>query len=478
VQQLELADIQALLRHGYPYFNSVTYFLMRIDDPVAAADWLEELHRDWIDSAKIHARELLDRTADDRCGVAIAFTPSGLRQLGLSAEAMETFVSEFQQGIAAPQRSRALGDVANNSPAGWKWGKPGDNAERIDVLLMVFARPDDLKTCDYVAQIRQIRGCPYVVHELHGTRGDSEPFGFVDGISQPYIEGFDSHSVRSGDGEVPVRAGEFVLGYLNEFDERPASPSVRMTEDPQRMLPFCKDGRSDLGRNGTFLVLRQLRQDVEAFNKLVANDPRLAARMVGRWPSGASLVQYPKEDPRPRQPGQGHPGARGALAQLEAENHFGYQRDDRHGFRCPIGAHVRRANPRDSLADDDTDPQEAEALVRRHRILRRGRRYKDDDGYEGILFMALNANIERQFEFVQQNWILSREFDSLHDESDPLLGSENSGATRTMTIQKPWRNECVQGLAQFVTVKGGGYFFLPGLTALKYLAAKASGRNA
>jgi deferrochelatase/peroxidase EfeB len=134
-----------------------------------------------------------------------------------------------------------------------------------------------------------------------------------------------------------------------------------------------------------------------------------------------------------------------------------------------VGAHIRRANPRDSLADGlGISRRRAQELVDEHRILRRGRVYVDEaNAKTGLMFICLNANIERQFEFVQSTWLMNPEFAGLQDETDPLMGN---GAGRSMTLQRPVLNQCVRGLSQFVTVKGGGYFFLPGITALKYLA--------
>jgi len=471
---MDLDDIQGLLRHGYPYFNAAAYRMLEIEDRAATRGWLLELLRgNWIDSARVRAEQLQrkedkqGRAVDpqERCGVAIAFTPSGLTKLGLSADAMRTFVSEFQEGIAAPHRSRMLGDVDKNCPTRWRWGGPQDRG-RIDILLMVFAAEHELEA--RLRDLYAIPGHPPVVHDLRGKRGDTEPFGFADGISQPLVEGLDFKPAGLTR-ERHIKAGEFVLGYPDEFGQHPAAPSVARDEDPRRILRFAENGRADLGRNGTFLVLRQLQQDVTAFEALTRQNKLLAARIVGRWPDGSALVQYPDENPSQHLP----PGHRRNRAQLVAENDFGYRRDDPHGFRCPLGAHIRRANPRDSLAGNGIDGKTAQSMVNRHRLLRRGRVYEDKrTGEKGTLFLCLNANLERQFEFVQSTWAMNMEFHGLRAEADPLLGAGGRGASRALTIQRPWRNEsCSIGLEQFVTVKGGGYFFLPGLNAIRYLAS-------
>ena len=183
--------------------------------------------------------------------------------------------------------------------------------------------------------------------ETHGS-SEVEPFGFRDGISQPYVpelaSSADDTSAR------PVALGEFVLGHPNAYGLLTQRPVLPRQLDPQGLLPVLPagadrghpDGGADLGRNGTYLVLRTLAQDVDRLRRLRAGhdagelglDPELlAAKMVGRWRGGASLVQSPDAD----------------RAELATANDFGYHHDDVRGLRCPLGAHVRRANPRDSL---------------------------------------------------------------------------------------------------------------------------------
>jgi Dyp-type peroxidase family len=229
----------------------------------------------------------------------------------------------------------------------------------------------------------------------------------------------------------------------------------------------------DLGRNGTYLVFRQLAQEVAKFWNFLdqatrtangGSDPaareRLGAKLVGRWQSGAPLVLSPIHD---------NPA-------LGSENKFGYiANHDAQGFACPIGSHVRRSNPRDSIGPD---PKTALNTANRHRLLRRGRSYGQrlanplvDDGAErGLHFICLNSDIERQFEFVQQTWINNPVFGGLYDEVDPLVGNLAKG-NATFTVQADPLRTCVKGLSRFVTVKGGSYFFLPSIRTLNYLAS-------
>jgi len=253
---------------------------------------------------------------------------------------------------------------------------------------------------------------------------------------------------------------------------------VAPSEDPGSILPRdpAGSGQADLGRNGSYLVLRQLEQDVVGFWRFLGDATHgaggaagsgarlaLAAKMVGRWPSGAPLVLAPDAD---------DPSLGGA-------NDFGYFAEDRRGTRCPIGAHIRRANPRDSL-DPRPGSQASIDVGKRHRILRRGREYGppisneqleagDDGGLErGLYFLCLNANLARQFEFIQHTWVNNAKFSGLYDDPDPLVGARNGGRD-TFTVQAEPVRSRVRGLPQFVTVKGGAYFFLPGIRAIRYL---------
>ena len=321
-----------------------------------------------------------------------------------------------------------------------------------------------------------------------GSRPESHvnPFGFVDGVSQPDIEGDDRTTGRSPG---VVRTGEFVLGFLNEYDVYPPSPTVPSALDPARELPaFPGDalrGVKDFGRNGSYLVYRKLSAEVAAFWRFVeqhvgddgsdgAPDDRnqrivaLASKLFGRWPSGAALVLAPdRDDPA-----------------LGGVNSFGYADTDAEGFICPIGAHVRRVNPRDSLAMNTA--AESMRSANRHRIIRRatfyGQRVVPDDFYAsvapaglagdeepgGLHFFAISADIARQFEFVQQSWCNQGAFNGLVNNKDPIVG-DNDGSGIMVLQRSPARSK-IKDVPRFVTVKGGAYCFLPSLTALRFLS--------
>jgi Dyp-type peroxidase family len=276
-----------------------------------------------------------------------------------------------------------------------------------------------------------------------------------------------------------VRAGEFVLGYVNEYGQRTERPMVPAAADPDRLLPRDADGSgaADVGRNGTYLVVRQLEQHVDAFWAYVAQATRgpdgavdearrmhLAAKMVGRWPSGAPLVLDPDAD-NPE-----HSNA----------NDFTYHATDPQGLACPVGAHVRRANPRDSLEPGPGTPASV-AVNHKHRVVRRGRGYGDpaaDGGFAGVErglhFMCINANIARQYEFIQHSWVNDPYFDLLDDSSDPLVGPLYAGGATFAVPALPVRKRYLD-VPRFVRVRGGAYFFLPGIRALRYLASLADG---
>jgi Dyp-type peroxidase family len=380
---------------------------------------------------------------------------------------MAGFSLEFTEGMTTPNRSRFLGDEEESGPDGWAWGGPHGPA--IDGLILLYAsRADRLDERQAELSRQLARAGARAVATLDTLeRLDREPFGFRDGISQPLIQGLP----KADGAQPPVAAGEFVLGYPNGYGQLTDRPLLPRAEDPGQLLPpdQAGSGAADLGRNGSYLVMRQLDQDVGGFWRYVteatrrpdgSDDPAarelLAAKLVGRWPSGAPLVKAPDRD---------NPG-------LGLDNDFRYHDADPVGLACPLGAHIRRANPRDSL-----DPQPGTAASLKinslHRLLRRGRSYGPAAGPEpgptGLYFICLAASLARQFEFVQHSWLGDPNFNGLYDDTDPLTGYRHGrGATFTAPAHPVRRR--YHGLPQFVRTRGGAYFFLPGLSALRYLA--------
>jgi Dyp-type peroxidase family len=462
--KLDLDDIQGLVARGYGNLEAASFLLLAIDDAAAACGWLGSASRT---IANAEARP------DDRA-VNIALTSSGLRRLGLAPDVLRMFSNEFLTGMTTPHRTRILGDLDENAPARWEWGGP--NSPAIDAALLLYARSEEtLATLEDEQTSLLERGGVRLLRRLGTVNLDGvEPFGFRDGISQPFLEGLS----KTGPPEATVRAGEFLLGYPNEYGLYTDRPLLEPSADPEGTLrrDAAGSGRPDLGRNGSYLVFRQLRQDVSAFWRFVdgatrrpdgTSDPearlRIAAKMVGRWPSGAPLTLAPDADDP-------------ALAEA---NDFAYHDEDRRGTRCPVGSHIRRSNPRDSL-DPRPGTSGSFEVNRRHRILRRGREYGpplstdqalvgDDSADRGLHFICLNANIQRQFEFVNHTWLNNPKFDRLYDDADPLV-APSAPHGGTFTIPTEGVRERVTNVPRFVSVRGGAYFFLPSLGALRYLA--------
>jgi deferrochelatase/peroxidase EfeB len=288
-----------------------------------------------------------------------------------------------------------------------------------------------------------------------------EPFGFIDGISQPIIRGTRREVGQRNDNQV-IEPGEIILGYPDNLGY---------------VAPMPASDGFPVGPNGTFLVARQLEQDPDGFKRylddaapVVAADPRspsqnpvwirewIAAKMVGRWRAdGTSLVRHPTP-----------PGTPGRTTDVR-DNDFLFGAEDPDGLRCPFGAHMRRANPRDSFAPGS---QVQIGITNRHRILRVGRAYNGKDnggGKPGLLFMCLNADIEGQFEFLQQTWLMGRNFSGLENETDPVVGHFQNAAENPMSIPTPGGPLRVPRMQDFVRVRGGGYFFVPGRRTVEFL---------
>jgi Dyp-type peroxidase family len=455
---IDLDDVQSLVAHPHNDLPVAKFALLRITDGESVRRWLRN-HVDEIATA---------RTRESGAQVNIAFTAPGLSALRFGATLPDGFSREFLEGIATAHRTRILGDEGTNAPQQWRWGGEG---REVHVLLMVYACDGRMLDAEWAHWMEHAHGVEPVVEALASQHlpDSKEHFGFRDGVAQPCLRGL----MAEGDPDNTIALGEALFGYANEYGRLPASPSIAAAEDPQGIL-HRGDGVADLGRNGTYLVLRQLAQDVHSFWQYLSGDRgladaiRLGAKMVGRWPGGAPLVLAPdRDDPT-----------------LSSSDAFGYADADKLGNHCPIGSHIRRTNPRDALM---TDPVESVKVVKRHRIVRRGRAYgppvdpsmspaailgKPRDNIErGLLFMCLNANIGRQFEFIQQTWANSPKFGGLYGDVDPLFGQRTNEIAATFTEPGDPVRTRATGLPEFVTVKGGAYFFLPSIRALRFLVS-------
>jgi Dyp-type peroxidase family len=387
--------------------------------------------------------------------------------------------------MASENRSRILGDSDDSAPESWTWGGPG---KEVDAILMIFAKDSALLEEAVKAERAAMTGVSVKFDRVDTRLWDDhkEHFGFRDGISQPVIEGSPprTHGAASRPADSQygaanvIKAGEFVLGYLNEYGVLPDPVNLPVGTAPGRFPAVATDagaraGAPDLGHNGTYLVVRQVAQWVpqlwdylDAATKDAAGQSRpaerdkLGSKLIGRWPSGTPMALAPDQD----DPGRAK------------DNDFLYNNTDPSGLGCPFGSHLRRGNPRDTLGEDTA---EALKITRRHRLIRRGRSYgpratdpldRSDKQERGLMFMVINANIERQFEFVQQTWINSPSFHGLYDERDPIFGSSGAPGPGSMTIPRQPVRQRLTGLGGFVTIRGGAYFFLPSIKALHYLA--------
>jgi deferrochelatase/peroxidase EfeB len=536
-------EVQSLVFGGLGFLKYATCIGFAFGDEDARA-WLA-LVRDRISFGD-------GRTLGD-CALVLGLAPAALRKLRLSEDALATFPSAFVQGMDAPSRSRILGDDGWNAPSKWQWGA---GAAAVDGVLLLYGETaealertrsqvgDELRAHGH----RTIMEVPFVdlpektAPAAEIKKAKLEPFGFVDGVSQPAVRGT-YKALRGADPIHLVEAGEFILGYPDNRGNLPAGPTLDAIHDPGNVLPIVAapqygfarpivNDERDLGRNGTFLAIRQLEQDVDGFwqfcgqaaDRLHAQFPHwggkegvtpefVGAKLIGRWPDGSSVVRFPylpgsevERDSPLMRPGEGTTvemvepklpppppaqpqavgttpsrkkvmvkfmkGAQVREISVKPDNDFLFGTEDPQGLRCPFGAHIRRANPRES---GDPGSQEQLAITNRHRILRIGRRYKPRDGARpGLFFMCLNADLERQFEFVQQTWLQAPSFHGLMDERDPIVGSRHPDAQPADDgFSLPTRDAPVRlkGMPDFVRTLGGGYFFLPGRSLLRYLSS-------
>lgn len=467
MEQLELKDIQGFLLKEYKEMASSKYFLLQVTGAVAAKFFLETI-ADRITHAESAATEFY---------LNIGFTSTGLRAFGLKEINLESFTREFREGMVTPHRKRLLGDYDSSDPANWKWG--GSSNERIDVIILLFGKDETIAN-NQTIQLKQKFSSSGLkeVHQLDGNTlpGDKEHFGFRDGISQPAIIGSGVTGINNDN----IKAGEFLMGYENEYHIYPDTALLLEKQGNANLLADDAEGSGykDLGRNGTYFVLRQLKEEVDRFwnflNEKTKNEDgslnpeestKLAAKMMGRWPSGAPLVKHPDKDP----------------GGLSDDNDFNYIEDDKLGLKCPFGAHIRRTNPRDNF--EETGPVESLKLTRRHRIIRRVRSYGENftgsatnhnpAGEVGLLFGCFNADISRQFEFIQYTWANYPKFKQLYADPDPFIGVRENpepGTEQNFTIPQQTANKYITDLKSFVTVKGGAYFFFPSVTTVKYLS--------
>jgi Dyp-type peroxidase family len=468
--RIDLADIQGDILRAYGNdYDHTTYAFVHLDCPAEQA-------RAWLSGVVDHVTTAEPWPAGEKplTTLNVSVTAEGLRALGVSQGVIDTFSKEFRAGMA--ERSVLLGDVGPSDPSGWEKGLGTREAH---VLLTINAqeKKDHQRALGKMRDAMQDAGGIRIVYQedtalLEGAR---EHFGYADGFAQPAVEG--SSDDRARGGGVPLKGGgwralapgEFILGYPDE-DTR---------VDPKRRLPNAP--AAPLGRSGTYMVWRKLYQDVAGFRRVIrkaaeiyegGDEHLLSAKVVGRWTNGAPLVKYPTKPPQEFD------------AKSEGANDFRYA-EDFDGMRCPLGAHVRRSNPRDALGAVKTAKGKVSDfeghLSFRHRMIRRGMPYgpplaegatTDDGADRGLVFVCFQASISRQFEGVQVQWLNAGNIFGLGHDKDFTLGDPNGKGKMTIQGKPPF---FLTPQEAFVRTRGGEYLFMPGMTALAALADGTAG---
>ncbi len=492
---LDLTDIQGNIVRGYGRFGfpKARYQFFRIDDSEKAREFVAAVTEKVSTAVTWGTGDPVVKKS--KATTNIAFTFYGLQALGIPVASLIGFPQEFIMGMKA--RSDILGDDGSSAPEHWDpiW------TEAVHIWISINAEtPVDLEK-RYKWLQTLVKASNGGVVQLAGHRGDKgnddlayqdasavyeqgqptakEHFGYTDGIGDPVFDGQPIRPERVlGRGKLtkeggwePLATGEFILGHADEAHEYPRAPEPVL-----------------LSRNGTFMVYRKLHENVGSFYRFLdeasSNYPGgkalLAAKFAGRWAdNGAPVVSAPDEISKKAW------DERFAEADKQEKDRmlsdFTYNAD-LSGAKCPLSSHTRRINPRGSLEFGAKDAFDTPgALVNRRRILRRGLPYgevKDktkDDGNHGIIFMVLNANIERQFEFVQQQWInYANDFKEGSDK-EVLLGNHHTECPSKVVIQvEPDSNDVpyfVNNIPRLVETRGGDYFFVPSMTALRMIGA-------
>jgi Dyp-type peroxidase family len=434
---VELDDIQAtVLRYRpEPYYG--THVMLHVDDARAGRELLRRLTP--------HVDSAAEWWQAGEPWIAVAITYPGLVALGVPEDSLQSFPEAFREGMAA--RAGELLDCGDNDPKHWE-AHFGSGLIHIGVSVFSDSEETWRRTMDMARRNYEGRpGLTVLSAEDFGAQpGDLNPLGYKDSIGQPAVEG---SGVDPLPGQGPaIKPGELILGYPGEAGVPLPAPQPEV-----------------LGRNGTYVGLRKYQTRVATFNRFLqehaaTEDERqlLAAKLVGRWRSGAPLTLAPDHD----DPALGADPLR--------NNDFTYAADP-DGRQVPLGSHMRRMNPRDTemalLAD-----------VNIHRIIRRSTTYgapydptaispQDDETPRGLHFIFISAKAMATMEFLQQEWINNGNFMSLGEERDPNIGLQEDGAA--FTIPKEPVRRRIHGIETFNVLRGGEYFFMPSLSALRWI---------
>lgn len=466
MSKLDKTDVQGLVLRGYNFPYARYLFLQFEGRQSPEVHKGQRLVRDLIPCITT-GEEWKGKIEKPQSTVNIAFTYKGLAKLDLPAATLVSFPVEFIQGMKA--RGAILCDQGTNGPEHWDEMWKNSNVE-VHALLDVSAQSEQaLKNrCeDLEKKIKESGGAKVIGTQdanlifIDGKKTNKEHFGYTDGFGNPSYQHI-KRSDQPGQGKLgkdgtweALATGELLLGYADEAGELPPAPVPHL-----------------LANNGTFMVYRKLKQHVGEFRKYLktegakyaGGEEKLAAKIVGRWLDGTPVELSPdKPDPDiVKNPG------------LNVNFTFG---KDLQGTRCPVGAHIRRANPRDAFGFNGD-------LVNRRRITRRGIPYGeyvpwgtpvdkiDDNKDRGLIFVALNASTYRQFEFIQQQWIEYGNDAHQGSDKDMITGNheDHKSSPSRFFVQGTAEEKnppfvCAK-IPNFVQLKGGDYFFLPSITAL------------
>ena len=438
---LELEDIQHFLM-SRPPARAARYEFLTFRSAACGREWLTGLI-DKVGTAKVVGSNLVDSR-----WVTIGFTWNGLQAIGVDEVSLDTFPEEFRQGMAA--RAEILGTTGANHPDHWVGRLASPDLHAIAILFARDVAERDRCQKEHERYLAQCEGVELLssldLEALPPFDYAHEHFGYRDRLSQPIIEGTGVEPTP-GSGP-PIKPGEFFLGYPDE-------------DGPAAGMPHPEI----LSRNGSYIAYLRMEEHVGAFRNFLREHGEtpeqqelIAAKLMGRWRSGAPLVLAPEKDDQE------------LGADPQRTNNFNYGEMDPHGYGCPLGAHIRRMNPRDTAMN-----------MNRRKMIRRGGTYGpplpesvSEDGIErGIAAFVGCASLVRQFEFAMNVWANDRNFHELGNERDPIFGTQDG--TFDMTIPKRPIRRKIRGLPAFTTIRGGAYFFLPGIRALRYLASLSDG---
>ena len=513
ISKIDLPDIQGNIvkaygRYGYPVARYVFY---QVKDPTKGRLFIQKVTP--LVTTSVPWAE--DSPKTPPVAVNIAFTYQGLKHLDIPDDTLHGFPDEFAMGMKA--RRDIIGDTGPNHYRHWDpiWNDPADEySQNVHILIGINAKEaGPLEAC--YQQICGILAATGGVVQLSGHRGpngaqdlpyqaaiatdsNKEHFGYADGISTSYFEGCRENPryvVGGGKptgldpttpaGWAPLAAGEFVFGHADEAGAYPEAPGPPL-----------------FSRNGTFMVYRKLHQNVATFRAFIRAEGEkfgsveaFAAKLSGRWRNGAPLATYPTAESANRfigelgalleksRQGKASEAEKVRLAELRLKLTAYDYNDDADGAKCPFSAHTRRTNPRSALQFGQDKPFDTPgALSNRRRILRRGLPYgaspenTTDEDDHGVIMMIVNADLSRQFEFVQEQWINYGNDFRLSNDQDALLGNngfnENGRGKGRMLIegngQKP--PYFCSGIPTMVETRGGDYFFVPSMTCLRMIA--------